>query len=43
MDATSREFLQRYYAADVRRLEHLLGRPLPWRNFSKEPATHPVA
>jgi hypothetical protein len=34
MDAGTREFLVRYYRDDVRRLEGLLGRPLPWRNFA---------
>jgi hypothetical protein len=43
MDPESREFLQRYYADDVRRLEDLLGRPLPWRNFTRDAATHPAA
>jgi hypothetical protein len=28
-----REFLIRYYRDDVARLEGLLGRKLPWRNF----------
>lgn len=41
MDPESREFLRRYYAADVRRLEELLGRSLPWRNFM--PATKSYA
>ena len=33
MEPEAREFLVRYYCDDVARLENLLGRPLPWRNF----------
>ena len=33
MDPGEREFLVRYYRDDVARLEGLLGRKLPWRNF----------
>jgi hypothetical protein len=33
MDDESRRFLVQYYREDVRRLELLLGRRLPWRNF----------
>jgi hypothetical protein len=33
IDRESREFLVQYYRDDVRRLESLLGRRLPWRNF----------
>jgi len=33
MGADEREFLVRYYRDDVARLEDLLGRRLPWRNF----------
>jgi hypothetical protein len=33
MEDEAREFLVRYYREDVARLERLLGRPLPWRNF----------
>jgi hypothetical protein len=39
MDAAAREFLVDYYADDVRRLERVLGRPLPWRNFGAEQAS----
>ncbi len=35
MAADDRSFLARYYADDVQRLEKLLGRQLPWRNFSR--------
>jgi Sulfotransferase family len=34
MDSAAREFLVRYYRDDVGCLEALLGRRLPWRNFS---------
>jgi hypothetical protein len=34
MERAAREFLVGYYWEDVRRLEKLLGRPLPWRNFA---------
>lgn len=34
MDAAAREFLIDYYRHDVRFLEELLGRRLPWRNFA---------
>jgi hypothetical protein len=37
MDADTRRFLVEYYRDDVRRLESLLGRRLPWPNFG-EPA-----
>jgi Sulfotransferase family len=43
MDAASREFLQRYYAEDVLRLQELLGRPLPWRNFAADTTQRPAA
>lgn len=33
MEPEAREFLVRYYRDDVARLEALLGRQLPWRNF----------
>jgi hypothetical protein len=33
MEAEARAFLVRYYRDDVARLEQLLGRRLPWRNF----------
>ncbi len=33
MDAEAREYLTGFYGDDVRRLERLLGRSLPWRNF----------
>ena len=33
MDDEDRRFLVQYYREDVRRLELLLGRRLPWRNF----------
>jgi len=33
IDDEAREFLVQYYRADVRRLELLLARRLPWRNF----------
>jgi hypothetical protein len=33
MDSETRQFLVEYYRDDVRRLEALLGRPLPWANF----------
>ncbi len=36
MDPEAREFLIRFYRDDVRRLESLLGRRLPWRNFGDE-------
>jgi hypothetical protein len=35
MDPKAREALVRYYRDDVRRLEVLLGRRLPWRNFAE--------
>jgi hypothetical protein len=35
MDPKARECLVRYYRDDVRRLEALLGRRLPWRNFAE--------
>lgn len=34
MDAKAREFLSDYYADDVQRLGQVLGRILPWRNFT---------
>jgi Sulfotransferase domain len=34
MEREAREFLIGYYWEDVRRLEKLLGRRLPWRNFA---------
>jgi Sulfotransferase domain len=37
MDPKAREVLVRYYRDDVRRLEVLLGRRLPWRNFAEIP------
>ncbi len=37
MGPEAREFLIRYYRDDVLRLEDLLGRRLPWRNFGDEP------
>jgi hypothetical protein len=33
MDRDAREFLVEYYRDDVRKLEIMLGRRLPWRNF----------
>jgi hypothetical protein len=33
MDAGTRELLVRYYRDDVGRLENILGRRMPWRNF----------
>ncbi len=33
MAAAARDFLREYYAEDVRSLERLLKRPLPWPNF----------
>ena len=36
MEPEAREFLVRYYRDDVARLEGLLGRKLPWRNFGGE-------
>jgi len=38
MPADAREFLNGYYRDDVRRLESLLCRRLPWRNFSSRTA-----
>jgi len=38
MPAEAREFLCHYYRDDVRRLESLLGRRLPWRNFGSRTA-----
>jgi hypothetical protein len=35
MDPEARELLVDYYRDDVRRLERVLGRPLPWRNFAE--------
>jgi hypothetical protein len=37
MEAEARDFLVRYYREDVTRLERMLGRPLPWRNFRAGP------
>jgi hypothetical protein len=37
MDAGTNSFLVRYYRDDVMRLESLLGRRLPWRNFGDAP------
>jgi hypothetical protein len=37
MEPEAREFLIRYYREDVRNLAALLGRPLPWRNFTESP------
>ena len=34
MDPKAREFLIEYYWEDVRRLESILGKRLPWRNFA---------
>lgn len=38
IDPAAREFLVDYYRDDVRRLERLLGRRLPWKNFAGESA-----
>lgn len=35
MDDADRELLKKYYESDVRKLETLLGRKLPWPNFQK--------
>lgn len=43
MDQATREYLQRYYGDDVKRLQALLGRPLPWRNFAGEATSRPAA
>jgi Sulfotransferase family len=42
MNAAAREFLVDYYGDDVRRLERVLGRSLPWRNFQAEQASRQV-
>jgi hypothetical protein len=39
MEPGTREFLVRYYRDDVERLESLLGRRLPWRNFGNASPT----
>jgi len=39
MDDEAREFLIDYYRDDVLRLEDMLGRSLPWRNFEIQPAS----
>jgi hypothetical protein len=36
MEPEAREFLREFYSDDVRSLERLLGRKLPWRNFLTE-------
>jgi hypothetical protein len=40
MDDEARNFLVQYYREDVRRLELLLGRRLPWRNFRSRGSLH---
>ena len=40
MNEEAREFLVQYYREDVRRLELLLGRRLPWRNFRCRETLH---
>jgi len=40
MDDEDRQFLVQYYRDDVRRLELLLGRRLPWRNFRSRGTLH---
>ncbi len=39
MESSTREFLIAYYRDDVRRLEGLLGRRMPWQNFGDVPAS----
>jgi hypothetical protein len=43
MDPKARKFLIAYYRHDVRRLEQLLGRRLPWLNFDSQAAARRTA